>query len=68
MSRKKDTTILLNMGGPRNFDEINTFLVNMFNDYYILNIKNSFIIDINVRNIIYLIIKEQSKKIRIRKF
>ncbi|MEI0701323.1 ferrochelatase [Brachyspira intermedia] len=43
MSRKKDTTILLNMGGPRNFDEINTFLVNMFNDYYILNIKNSFI-------------------------
>ncbi|MEI0798924.1 ferrochelatase [Brachyspira intermedia] len=43
MGRKKDTTILLNMGGPRNFDEINTFLVNMFNDYYILNIKNSFI-------------------------
>ena len=43
MSNKKETTILLNMGGPRNFDEINTFLVNMFNDYYILNIKNSFI-------------------------
>ncbi|CRF33771.1 Ferrochelatase [Brachyspira suanatina] len=43
MSRTKETTILLNMGGPRNFDEINTFLVNMFNDYYILNIKNSFI-------------------------
>ncbi|MCZ9838772.1 ferrochelatase [Brachyspira hyodysenteriae] len=43
MSNRKETTILLNMGGPRNFDEINTFLVNMFNDYYILNIKNSFI-------------------------
>ena len=43
MSNGKETVVLLNMGGPRNFDEINTFLVNMFNDYYILNIKNSII-------------------------
>ncbi|WP_300370517.1 ferrochelatase [Brachyspira sp.] len=40
---KKEAAILLNMGGPRNIEEINTFLVNMFNDYYILNIKNNFI-------------------------
>ena len=43
MTDEKKTTILLNMGGPKNLEEINTFLVNMFNDYYILNIKNNFI-------------------------
>lgn len=52
MSNRKETTILLNMGGPRNFDEINTFLVNMFNDYYILNIKNSFIRGIIAKKIV----------------
>ncbi|WP_157150200.1 ferrochelatase [Brachyspira sp. SAP_772] len=42
-SKYKKSVILLNMGGPKNIEEINTFLVNMFNDYYILNIKNGFI-------------------------
>ena len=43
MSSNKSAVVLFNMGGPNNYNEINTFLVNMFNDYYILNIKNSFI-------------------------
>lgn len=40
------------MGGPRNIQEINTFLVNMFNDYHILNIKNSFIRNMVAKKIV----------------
>ncbi|WP_278847073.1 ferrochelatase [Brachyspira pilosicoli] len=49
---KKKNVILLNMGGPRNIQEINTFLVNMFNDYHILNIKNSFIRNMVAKKIV----------------
>ncbi|CZE51205.1 ferrochelatase [Campylobacter geochelonis] len=38
----KKALILLNMGGPNNLDEVSVFLKNMFNDRYILTIKNSF--------------------------
>ena len=36
----KKVVLLLNMGGPNNLDEVSVFLKNMFNDKYILNIKN----------------------------
>ncbi|MCZ6172986.1 ferrochelatase [Campylobacter ureolyticus] len=36
----KKAVLLLNMGGPNNLDEVSVFLKNMFNDKYILNIKN----------------------------
>ncbi|NLK67511.1 MAG: ferrochelatase [Campylobacteraceae bacterium] len=36
----KKALILLNMGGPNNLDEVKVFLDNMFNDPYILGIKN----------------------------
>ena len=49
---KKDTVILLNMGGPKNIKEIDTFLINMFNDYHILNIKNSVIRSMVAKKII----------------
>ncbi|WP_299548024.1 ferrochelatase [uncultured Helicobacter sp.] len=35
--------VLLNMGGPNSLFEVKTFLKNMFNDPYILPIKNSFL-------------------------
>lgn len=38
----KKLLLLLNMGGPRNLDEVSMFLKNMFNDPYILGIKNEF--------------------------
>lgn len=36
----KEIVILLNMGGPNNLDEVEVFLKNMFNDKYILPMKN----------------------------
>lgn len=36
----KKLLLLLNMGGPNNLDEVEVFLKNMFNDPYILGIKN----------------------------
>lgn len=38
-----EAVVLLNMGGPNNLLEVETFLNNMFNDPLILTIKNSFI-------------------------
>ena len=39
----KKAILLLNMGGPNNLDEVSVFLKNMFNDPYILSIKNGFL-------------------------
>lgn len=36
----KKVVLLLNMGGPNNLDEVSVFLKNMFDDKYILGIKN----------------------------
>lgn len=36
----KRALLLLNMGGPRNLDEVEVFLKNMFNDPCILSVKN----------------------------
>ncbi|WP_157153787.1 ferrochelatase [Brachyspira murdochii] len=49
---KKETVILFNMGGANSIKEVNTFLINMFNDYHILNIKNSFIRSIIAKKIV----------------
>ena len=38
---KKEAVILLNMGGPNNLDEVETFLTNMFNDKNILTMKSN---------------------------
>lgn len=38
-----EAVVLLNMGGPNNLFEVETFLKNMFNDPLILTIKNQFI-------------------------
>nr|WP_211436543.1 MULTISPECIES: ferrochelatase [unclassified Campylobacter] len=38
--RIKRLLLLLNMGGPNNIEEVEIFLKNMFNDPYILGIKN----------------------------
>jgi ferrochelatase len=38
---KKEAIILLNMGGPNNLEEVELFLVNMFNDKNILTMKSS---------------------------
>lgn len=40
---KVKAVVLLNMGGPNSLYEVKTFLKNMFNDPYILPIKNVFI-------------------------
>lgn len=37
----KRVAILLNMGGPKNLDEVDVFLKNMFADEFILHIKNA---------------------------
>lgn len=39
----KKALLLLNMGGPNNLDEVKVFLENMFNDPYILDIKNRYL-------------------------
>ncbi|MDL0089658.1 ferrochelatase [Campylobacter gastrosuis] len=39
----KKLILLLNMGGPRNLNEIEIFLKNMFNDPFILGVKNNFL-------------------------
>lgn len=39
----KKVLLLLNMGGPSNLDEVDLFLKNMFNDKYIINLKNTFL-------------------------
>lgn len=39
----KEAVILLNMGGPKDVGEVETFLKNMFNDFNILSIKNALI-------------------------
>ncbi|PCG19910.1 ferrochelatase [Brachyspira sp. G79] len=49
---KKETVILFNMGGANSIKEVNTFLTNMFNDYHILNIKNSFMRGIIAKKIV----------------
>ena len=38
----KKALILLNMGGPNNLSEVELFLKNMFNDPFILGVKNGF--------------------------
>ncbi|MDD2906575.1 MAG: ferrochelatase [Sulfurimonas sp.] len=38
---KKEAIILLNMGGPNNLEEVELFLVNMFNDKNILTMKSN---------------------------
>ncbi|PAF52275.1 ferrochelatase [Helicobacter sp. 13S00477-4] len=38
----KEAVLLLNMGGPSNLYEVRTFLTNLFNDPYILQIKSRF--------------------------
>ncbi|WP_232006863.1 ferrochelatase [Helicobacter cholecystus] len=47
----KKAVILLNMGGPSNLFEVETFLKNMFNDPHILQVKSTF-----MRKIIGMII------------
>lgn len=37
----KKVLLLLNMGGPSNLDEVAVFLKNMFNDKYIISVKNN---------------------------
>lgn len=37
----KEAIVLLNMGGPNNLNEVETFLTNMFNDPYILTMKST---------------------------
>lgn len=50
---KKETVVLFNMGGANSIKkEVDTFLINMFNDYHILNIKNSFMRSIIVKKIV----------------
>ncbi|MEI0602820.1 ferrochelatase [Brachyspira alvinipulli] len=49
---KKEAVVLFNMGGPRNTKEIDIFLKNMFNDYYILNIKNGIIRNMVAKKIV----------------
>ena len=39
----KKTLLLLNMGGANSLDDVEIFLTNMFNDPYILGIKNKFL-------------------------
>ena len=39
----KKALLLLNMGGANSLDDVEIFLTNMFNDPYILGIKNKFI-------------------------
>jgi len=41
--KKTKALVLLNMGAARNKNELETFLLNMFNDENILNIKSSFL-------------------------
>jgi ferrochelatase len=36
----KEALVLLNMGGPRNLDEVEVFLTNMFNDRHIISVKS----------------------------
>ncbi|NOQ30149.1 MAG: ferrochelatase [Helicobacteraceae bacterium] len=38
---EKEAIILLNMGGPNSYEEVELFLTNMFNDPYILTMKSS---------------------------
>lgn len=38
----KEAVVLLNMGGPNSLYEVGVFLKNMFDDPFILTIKNSF--------------------------
>ena len=40
---KKKALVLMNMGGPRNKDELKMFLSNMFNDKNIISVENDFI-------------------------
>lgn len=49
---KKETVVLFNMGGANSIKEVDTFLINMFNDYHILNIKNSFMRSIIAKKIV----------------
>lgn len=49
----KKVLLLLNMGGPSNLDEVTIFLKNMFNDKYIISVKNSFL----RKFIAYMIVK-----------
>ena len=50
---KKETVVLFNMGGANSIKkEVDAFLINMFNDYHILNIKNSFMRSIIVKKIV----------------
>lgn len=39
----KEAALLLNIGGPNSLYEVDIFLKNMFNDPYILSIKNNFL-------------------------
>ena len=47
-----EAVVLLNMGGPNNLFEVETFLKNMFNDPLILTIKNSLIRKITANMIV----------------
>ena len=49
---RKETVVLFNMGGANSIKEVDTFLINMFNDYHILNIKNSFMRSIIAKKIV----------------
>lgn len=41
MSQGKEAIVFLNMGAPRNLDEVNVFLKNMFNDKNIITVKKN---------------------------
>ncbi|PAF47798.1 ferrochelatase [Helicobacter sp. 12S02634-8] len=62
METSKEAVLLLNMGGPNNLFEVETFLDNMFNDPHILPIKNNFLRKM-ASNFIVSRRAEKSKKI-----
>ncbi len=43
MQENKRALVLLNMGGPRNKEELKMFLTNMFNDRNIITVKNELV-------------------------
>ncbi|MFA4832818.1 ferrochelatase, partial [Helicobacter pylori] len=58
----KEAVVLLNMGGPNSLYEVGVFLKNMFDDPFILTIKNNFMRKMVGKMIINSRI-EKSKKI-----
>ena len=56
--KQNTAVVLLNMGGPNSLFEVKTFLQNMFEDPYILPIKNNFLRSIVGSFIVYKRLEE----------